>query len=108
MHYVIVFIAPAKEYPEDIYLNKHVVPEVAAACAHQPDAWRALGMELLGQDGIVELDVIKADNIDNVRKCCSAMLTLWLQRQTDASWNQLIKALKELKLNRVAAKIEST
>ena len=101
-----VFIAPANECPEDIYLNRHVVPEVAAACAYQPDVWRALGIELLGQDGIVELDGIKADNENNTRKCCSVMLTLWRQRQTSASWNQLLKALQELKLNRIAADIE--
>ena len=39
-------------------------------------------------------------------KCCSAMLTLWRQRQTDASWNQLIAALKQLKLNRLAIEVE--
>ena len=34
------------------------------------------------------------------------MLTLWRQRQTDASWSQLIEALKQLKLNRVTREIE--
>ena len=34
------------------------------------------------------------------------MLTLWRQRQIDASWSQLIGALKQLKLNRVAMEIE--
>ena len=87
-------------------MNRHVIDEIAAACAHHPDIWRTLGIELLGQGGITELDVIKANNVDNVTKCCSAMLTLWRQRQTDASWNQLIEALNQLKLNRVATEIE--
>ena len=34
------------------------------------------------------------------------MLTLWRQRQTNASWRQLIEALKQLKLKRVATEIE--
>ena len=98
---------PANECPEDKYLNRHVVGEIAAACAHHPDTWRDLGIELLGQGGIAELDVIKANNVDNVTKCCSAMLTLWRQRQADAIWSQLIEALKQLKLNRVARDIEN-
>ena len=50
--------------------------------------------------------MIKANHSDDVTKCCSAMLTLWRQRQTNASWRQLIEALKQLKLNRVATEIE--
>ena len=96
----------ASECPEDKYLNRHVVNEVAAACAYHPDIWRDLGIELLGQDGRADLDVIKANHSDKVTKCCSAMLTLWRQRQTNASWSQLIEALKQLKLNRVATEIE--
>ena len=86
-------------------MNRHVVLEVAAACAYQPDVWRTLGIELLGEDGLTQLDVIKANNSD-VTKCSLAMLTLWRQQKVDASWNQLIKALKRLKLNRIAAEIE--
>ena len=86
-------------------MNRHVVSELAAACAYHPDVWHALGIELLGQGEIAGLDVIKANNSD-LTKCCSAMLTLWRQRQIDASWSQLIEALKQLKLNRVAMEIE--
>ena len=96
----------ATECPEDKYLNRHVVNEVAAACTHQPDIWRDLGIELLGQDGATQLDVIKASNTDNVTKCCSEMLALWRQRQTKASWNLLMGTLSQVKLNRVAKEIE--
>ena len=98
MRYVIV-ITPADECPNDRYLNKYVVPEVAVE-------WRALGTELLRQDEISQLDVIKADNPNDVKECCSAMLRLWRERHIDASWIQLIKALKGLKLNQIAVKIE--
>ena len=33
------------------------------------------------------------------------MLSLWLQRQTEASWNQLIEALVQVKLHRIAKEI---
>ena len=86
-------------------MNRHVTKEVAAACAYQSDVWRDLGIELLGKGGIAELDVIKANNTD-VMKCCSKMLSLWLQQQTEASWNQLIGALEQVKLNRLAKEIK--
>ena len=53
------------------------------------------------------LDVIKANNTD-VTKCCSVMLSLWLQQKTEASWNQLIEALIQVKLNRVVKVIEKS
>ena len=87
-------------------MNRHVVKKVAAACAYQPDVWRDLGIELLGKDGAAELDVIKANKTD-VTNCCAMMLSLWLQQKTEATWNQLIEALIQVKLNRVAKEIEN-
>ena len=40
-------------------------------------------------------------------KCCSKMLSLWLQQKTEASWNQLIEALEQVKLNRIAKGIKN-
>ena len=34
------------------------------------------------------------------------MPSLWLQRQTEASWNQLIEALVQVKLKRIAKEIK--
>ena len=76
------------------------------APSYQPDVWQGLGIELLGQDGIAQLDMIKANNTDVVMKCCSKMPSLWLQQQTEASWNQLIEALEQVKLNRIAKEIK--
>ena len=88
-------------------MNRHVIKKVAAACSLQPDIWRDLGIELLGEDATTELDVIKANNADDVMKCCAKMLSLWLQQQTEASWNQLIEALVQVKLNRIAKEIKT-
>ena len=87
-------------------MNRHVIKELVAVCAYQPDIWRDLGIELLGQCRIAELDIIKANNTGDVLKCCSKMLSLWLQLQTEASWNQLIEALAQVKLNRLAKRIK--
>ena len=92
--------------PEDKYLNRFVREKVCAACAYNPDIWRDLGIVLMGQNSVPGLDVIKANNKD-VMQCCSAMFNLWRQRQPKANWNQLIKALKEIKLDSLAGEIET-
>ena len=96
----------AHECPEDLYLNRHVIKQVTAACAFQPDVWRDLGIELLQQDAVTQLDVIKVNNVNDITKCCSEMLTLWRQQQPGASWSQLIEALRQVKLNTIATDIE--
>ena len=59
-------------------------------------SWRELGLELLVSDN--DLEVIKADNPTNVTACCSEMFDKWLKRTPDASWSQLVTALREIKL----------
>ena len=51
--------------------------------------------------------MIKANNTDDVTKCYSKILSLWLQQKSEASWNQLIEALVQVKLNRIAKGIKS-
>ena len=38
--------------------------------------------------------------------CCTKMLQLWLERQPDATWEQLIQALKEVEMNELGSTIE--
>ena len=38
--------------------------------------------------------------------CCTKMLQLWLDKQSDASWEQLLQALKEVEMNDLADTIE--
>ena len=59
----------------------------------------------MGQDDVYVLDIIKANSTDNV-ECCSRMFTEWRQRTPKASWEQLIEALKEVKLTQLASELE--
>ena len=95
----------ANECPEDKYLNKFVRGKVCAACVNNPEIWRDLGIELMGQEGATKLDEIKVNNNENVTKCCSAMFNLWRQREPKANWNQLMKALEEVELHTLADEI---
>ena len=101
-----MYILLADECPDDKYLNKYVREKVCGACASSPDIWRDLGIELMGQQSVSKLDEIKANNGGNVTLCCSAMFSLWRQRQPKANWSQLIIALKEIKLETLADDIE--
>ena len=87
------------------YLDKHVRPGLCAACDVNPQAWKDLGKVLM-PDAIAELSTISQDHRDRVINCCSRMFQLWLQRKPNASWKQLIMALKEINLNTLASQIE--
>ena len=71
--------------------------------------WYELGIELLDDDQVGRLEVIKADN-DEVTRRCSAMLNYWLQTHPKATWLQLVTALRErgVEMNKVADKLERT
>jgi len=60
----------------------------------------------MGQDAVPSLNVIGVDCRNDVRECCSRMFTLWRERTPKANWKQLIEALKEVKLNRLASELE--
>ena len=71
--------------------------------------WHDIGIELLEQGDEEALGIIQANNAGNVTECCAKMLQLWLRRQPNATWNQLICALRSpgVHLNDVAKEIES-
>ena len=50
----------------------------------------------------------KKNNRNNVSEACNWMLELWIGKQPEATWNQLIKALRApgIELNTVASQIE--
>ena len=70
--------------------------------------WHDVGIELLKQEDEKTLGIIKTNNAGNVSECCAEMLQLWLRRQPNATWNQLICALRSpgIQLNDVVMKIE--
>ena len=84
------------------YLNKYVKADIATE-------WHDIGVELLDVEDEAVLNVIKNNYPGDVNKCAAEMLQLWLARKADASWGQLLEALREpnIKLNALAVKIES-
>ena len=101
--YIILYVVDDR--PKVIYLDKHVRLPVCAACDFNPQAWKDLGKVLM-PDAVAELSVISRDHCDSVVNCCSNMFKLWLERKPDASWKQLIEALREINQNTLATQIE--
>ena len=71
--------------------------------------WYQLGIQLLDEDQAPQLKVIRANN-DDVTGCCTAMFDYWLQTHPNASWYELVAALRApgVELNGVAASVERT
>ena len=94
---------PVNDCPDDKYFNKYVRGKVCAAGAEK---WRDLGIVLMGQNAATDLDVIRVDYPHDVKACCSRMFTEWRQTSLEASWKELIDALKEVKLTQLASEVE--
>jgi len=82
-------------------LHSHVVPGAAAR-------WRDLGIQLLNPTSGNTLDIIEKDNQSNTKECCMRMLQKWLEKTPDASWNDVLEALKNssVELDHLANQIE--
>ena len=67
--------------------------------------WKDLGVQLLPSEMV---GIIAVDNLHNAVSCCKYVLKKWLDRTTDATWNQLIKALKSpsVQMNYFAGQLE--
>ena len=65
-----------------------------------------MGIELLEPEDIQALDEIQRNYPRDVSMCCTKMLQLWLERQPDATWEQLIQALKEVEMNELASNVQ--
>ena len=50
--------------------------------------------------------MIAADHPHSVEECCKSMFEKWLNTQKDASWNQLVEAIKAIKLYVFASTLE--
>ena len=79
-------------------LHDHVVNNVAGK-------WRDLGVQLLPPEMV---DIIAVDHPHDVVSCCKSVLKKWRETTTDATWNQLIRALRSpsVQLNHLAGQLE--
>ena len=70
--------------------------------------WYELGAMLLEEKEESQLKVIESTHGNNVKKCCMAMLKYWLDKHPEATWHQLVTALRSsgVDLDSVAASIE--
>ena len=79
-------------------LHDYVVNSVAGK-------WKDLGVQLLPPEMV---DIIAADHPHDVVSCGKCVLKKWLNTTTDATWNQLIKALRSpsVQLDYLAGQLE--
>ena len=84
------------------YLTRHVRGQL---CAAGEQAWRDLGRELI-PDGEEAMGTIAVNAHGNVITCCESVFKLWLERQPEASWGQLIQGLKDVQLDNLATQVE--
>ena len=101
MFSVCVYIHVGTDRPALKYLYAHVRGNIA-------NDWYDVGVALLDPGDEVALDTISKDHPGDSEKCAAKMLKLWLDRKPEASWGQLLEALREpnIKLNTLAVKIE--
>jgi len=78
-----------------MHLHNHVVQSVAPK-------WKDLGVQLSVSSEV--LDIICEDCPNDVEKRCKRMFEKWLC--TNASWNQLLKALRNIGKNYLACTIQ--
>jgi len=82
-------------------LNRHVRESLG------PN-WYYLGIELLETDHVKKLNNIRSQHPTDFDSCSTKLFELWLDTQPTASWNQLIKSLRQpgVDLGYLATKIE--
>ena len=61
--------------------------------------WFEVGIELLDERLENKLRLLKAEHDKNFGEGCREMLQLWLDSDTNASWDQLIKTLEQPCIN---------
>jgi len=80
------------------------------AYENNSEVWKDLGRELIPGDSSnvdTALSTISVNTHDDVTGCCSSMLAMWLEREPNVGWGQLINALRVTNLDQLATEIES-
>ena len=68
--------------------------------------WYSLGLQLLEQKYIDDLDIIQANYPADTERCCTEMFKHWLNVDTEASWDKLMNTLEKTGQNTLAQKIK--
>ena len=88
-------------YPTPKQLRNILKPDTSGLAAQ----WYDLGTQLLTDDTVGTLDVIKANHPNDVTTCCNNMFVKWLELQPNATWSQLIIALGNIGRNTAAENV---
>ena len=85
-----------------VLLNSKIISDIGPK-------WYELGIALLDDDQLTHLKNIRSNNSE-VTRCCIEMLMYWLETHSNATWNDLVEALKSpcIELNNVATMVEYT
>ena len=96
-----MYVYTGTDRPAMKYLNRYVKTFITAK-------WYDIGVELLDVKDESVLNTIGIDHPNDSEKCSAKMLRLWLEKKSDASWNQLINTLRQpnIKLEYLALEIE--
>ena len=68
-------------------ISNIVIPKVAKK-------WHELGIQLLKQSQLPKLDEIQKAYPNDLQRCCVEMLKYWLTVTPEATWDNLIHALR--------------
>ena len=98
-HFVLYIIG--YHYPTPKQLRNILKPDTSGLAAR----WQDLGTQLLTDDTVGTLDVIKVDHPNDASACCNKMFVKWLELQPSATWSQLIIALGNIGMNAVAENV---
>ena len=99
--YCNLHIVKADSKPSIKMLQRHVIHRVATK-------WFELGAELFDEAEEYKLDNIETTHVNNVTKCCHEMFRQWLRTDINATWSQVVEALKSpgVELGPIAADLE--
>ncbi len=68
------------------------------------DDWQGIGIQL--EIPLGELKIIKQECHGKVEECKRELFYKWLSRVRNPTWSQIVEALRQMKLNNIAEKIE--
>jgi len=69
--------------------------------------WYDLGIQLLQEEYVCKLNIIQQNYPNDIERRCAEMFKLWLDVDTDASWDKLINALEQIGQILLAEKIRN-